>query len=85
MLYVHVLLIAPLGARHMPQGGADQHECRVPVRKAAYHAGSPADFPVEPFNHVISADAAILLFKGFGDFDVSIPMSPKFDGIGSEA
>lgn len=45
VLHVHVLLVAPLSTGHMAQSGADQHEVRVPVREAAYHASAAADLP----------------------------------------
>ena len=57
MLHVHVLPVAPLGTGHMAQPGTDQHEGGVAVREAAYHAGTAADLPVEPFNDVIGTDA----------------------------
>ena len=47
----------PLGAGHMAQPGTDQHESRVAVREAANHTGAAADLPVQPFNHIIGADA----------------------------
>ena len=45
VLHVHILLVAPLGAGHMAQSGADQHEGGVPVREATYHASAAADLP----------------------------------------
>ena len=50
MLHVHVLLVAPLGAGHMPEPRADQYERRITIRKATHHAGTSADLSVEPFN-----------------------------------
>ena len=58
MLHIYVLLVVPLGAGHMAQTGADQHEGRVAVRETAHHAGTAADFPVEPLNDVIGTDAS---------------------------
>lgn len=46
VLHVHVLLVAPLGAGHMAQPGADQHEGGVAVRETAHYTGSAADIPV---------------------------------------
>lgn len=58
MLHVHIFLVAPLGAGNMPESGADQHECRIAVRKTAHHAGAPADLTIQPFNDVVGADAS---------------------------
>ena len=57
VLHVHVFLAAPLGARHMAEPGADQHQGGVAVRERPHHAGSAADLTVQPLNHVIGADA----------------------------
>ena len=56
MLHVHVLLVAPLGAGHMAQSGADQHESRVAIRKTAHHTGTAADLPAQPLNDIVGAD-----------------------------
>ena len=56
--HVHVLLVSPLGAGHMAQPGADQHEGGVAVRETPHHASAAADFPVEPLNDVIGTDAS---------------------------
>ena len=56
MLHVHVLLVAPLGAGHMAQSGADQHEGGVAVRETAHHASAAADLPVESLNDVIGTE-----------------------------
>ena len=61
MLHVHILLAAPLGARHMAKAGADQHQGRVPIRERPYHAGPAADLAVQPLNHVVGADASPVL------------------------
>ena len=58
MLHVHVLLVAPLGAGHMAQPGADQHEGGVAVWETAHYTSAAADLPVEPFNDVIGTDAS---------------------------
>ena len=57
MLHIHVLLVAPLGARHMAEPGADQHQGRVAVRECSHHAGAAADLTVQPLDHVVGADA----------------------------
>ena len=57
MLHVHVLLVAPLGARHMAKPGADQHQGGVPVRERPNHAGSATDLAVPSLDHVVGADA----------------------------
>ena len=53
MLHIHVLLVAPLGAGHMAQPGADQHHSRIAVREGSHHAGPAADLPVQPLNYII--------------------------------
>ena len=57
MLHVHVFLVAPLGARHMAEPGADQHQGGVAVRECPHHAGAPTDLTVQPLDHVVGADA----------------------------
>ena len=57
VLYVHIFFAAPLRARHMAKPGADQHQSRVAVRERSHHAGSAADLPIQPLNHVVAADA----------------------------
>ena len=57
MLHVHVFLAAPLGARHMAQPRADQHQSGVPIRERSHHAGAAADLPVQPLNYVVGTDA----------------------------
>ena len=63
VLHVHVFLAAPLGARHMAEPGADQHEGEVAVREGLHHAGTSADLPVQPFNHVVRADPGPVLMR----------------------
>ena len=43
MLHVHVFLVAPLGARHMAQPRADQHQGGVAIGECSHHAGSAAE------------------------------------------
>ena len=57
MLYIHVLLVAPLGAGHMAQPGTDQHEDRVAIQETAHHTGAAADLPVQPLNYIVGPDA----------------------------
>ena len=57
VLHVHVFLVAPLGACHMAESRADQHQGGVPVRERPHHAGSAADLPVQPLDHIVGADA----------------------------
>lgn len=52
---------APLGASHMSQPGTDQHQSGVTVREAYNHTSAAADLPVQPFNHIIGADASPVL------------------------
>ena len=61
VLHVHVLLVAPLGARHVAQPCADQHQSGIAVREAANHTGAAADLPVRPLNHIIGTDASPVL------------------------
>lgn len=61
VLHVHVFLVAPLGSRHMAQPGADQYQSGVAVRERSHHAGSAADLTVQPFDHVVGADARPML------------------------
>ena len=56
VLHIHVLLVAPLGASHMAQAGADQHEDRVPIREGPHHPCAAADLPVKPLNHIVGSD-----------------------------
>ena len=61
MLHVHVFLAAPLGARHMAEPCADQHQGGVTVRKCPYHPRPSADLPVQPLDHVVGTDARPVL------------------------
>ena len=61
VLHVHVFLVAPLGARHMAEPRADQHQGGVAVRERSHHAGSAADLPVQPLDHVVGADTRPML------------------------
>lgn len=61
VLHVHVFLAAPLGARHMAEPGADQHQGGVAIGERPHHAGSAADLTVQPLNHVVGADARPVL------------------------
>ena len=57
VLRVHVILVAPLGARHMAKPCADQHQSRVTVRETTHHTGAAADLPVQPLNDIVGTDA----------------------------
>ena len=61
VLHVHIFLVAPQRARYMAKPGADQHQSRVAVRERSHHAGSAADLPVQPLDHVVGADARPVL------------------------
>ena len=61
VLHVHVFLVAPLGARHMAQPCADQHQGGVAVRERPHHAGSAADLPVQPLDHVVGTNTRPML------------------------
>ena len=41
VLHVHVFFAAPLGARHMAQPGADQHQGGVAIGECPHHTGVP--------------------------------------------
>ena len=58
MLHIHVLLVAPLGARYMAEPGTDQHQSRIAIREAAHYSGAAADLPVEPFHDIVGADTS---------------------------
>ena len=57
VLHVHVFLAAPLGARHMAQPCADQHQGGVAIGECPHHTGAPTDLTVQPLDHVVGADA----------------------------
>ena len=61
MLHVHVFLAAPLGARHMAQPRADQHQGGVAIGECPHHAGPAADLTVQPLDHIVGADARPVL------------------------
>ena len=61
MLYVHVLLVSPLGASHMAQAGTDQHEGGVTIREGTNHTGPAADLPIEPLDDIVGPDAGPML------------------------
>ena len=61
VLHVHVFLVAPLGACHMAQPRADQHQSRVAIGKCPHHASAAADLTVQPLDHVVGADACPML------------------------
>ena len=51
VLPVHVLLVAPLGTRHVAQPRADQHQGGVAIGERPYHPRPAADLPVQPLDH----------------------------------
>ena len=61
VLHVHVFLVAPLGARHMAEPGADQHQGGISIRERPHHPRPAADLPVQPLDHVVGADARPVL------------------------
>ena len=61
VLRVHVFLAAPLGARHMAESGADQHQGGISIRERSHHAGPAADLTVQPLDHVVGTDAGPML------------------------
>ncbi len=65
MLHVHVFLVAPLGTRHVAKPRANQHQGGVAIGECPHHTGAPADLTVQPFNHVVGADARPMLAGKF--------------------
>ena len=61
VLHVHVFLAAPLGACHVAQPRADQHQGGISVRERPHHAGSAADLTVQPLDHIVGTDAGPVL------------------------
>ena len=61
VLHIYVFLAALLGARHVAQPRADQHQGGVPIRKCPHHAGPAADLAVQPLDRVVGADARPVL------------------------
>ena len=57
VLHVHVLLVAPLGTRHVAESRADQHQGGVAIRECPHYAGPAADLTVQPFDHIVGTDA----------------------------
>ena len=45
----------------MAQPRSDQHQGRVAIGECPHHAGPAADFPVQPLDHVVGADARPVL------------------------
>ena len=61
VLHVHVFLVAPLGACHVAQPRADQHQGGISVRERPHHPRPSADLTVQPLNHVVGADTRPML------------------------
>ena len=61
VLHVHVFLVAPLGARHMAEPGADQHQGGVAIGECPHHTGPSADLTVQPLDHIVGTDARPML------------------------
>ena len=61
VLHIHVLLVAPLGACHVAESGADQHQGGVPIRERPHHAGPAADLTVQPLDHIVGTDVRPVL------------------------
>ena len=56
MPHVHVLFAAPLGARHMAQPRADQHQGGVAVGERPHHPRPATDLTIQPLDHIVGAD-----------------------------
>ena len=76
MHHVHVFLVAPLGARHVAQPCADQHQGGVAIGECPHHTGAPADLTVQPPNHVVGTDEGPVLANPMQKH-CSIPPSEK--------
>ena len=61
VLHVHVFLVAPLGARHMAEPGADQHQSGIAIGECPHHTGAPTDLTVQPLDHIVGADTRPML------------------------
>ena len=61
VLHVHVLFVAPLGTRHVAKPRANRHQGGVAIGECPHHTGAPADLTVQPFDHVVGADARPVL------------------------
>ena len=70
MLHIHVFLVTPLGAGHMAQPGADQHQSRIAIREGSHHTGAAADLPDQPLNYIIGTDPGPMLIGVFPKFCV---------------
>lgn len=55
--HVEVTPVGPFVRGGVPDARADEHERAVPVREAFHDARAPPDLAVEPFDHVVRADA----------------------------
>lgn len=51
------IYFAPLGACHMAQPRADQHQGGAPIRECPYPAEPAAALTVQPLDHVVGVDA----------------------------
>ena len=45
----------------MAKPGADRYQGGISVRERPHHAGSAADFTVQPLDHVVGTDASSML------------------------
>ena len=55
--HVEVAARGPFAGGGVPDAGTDEHERAPAVGEAARHAGATPDLAVEPFDHVVRADA----------------------------
>ena len=61
MLHIHVFLVAPLGACHVAEPCADQHQGGVPIRERSHHTCPAADLTIQPLDYIVGADARPML------------------------
>lgn len=61
MLHIHIILVTPLSSGYVAEPGTNQHGIRATVWKAAYHPGTTANLPVEPFYDIFYTDSTPML------------------------
>lgn len=61
MLHIHVFLVALLGAGHMTQSCADQHQSNVIFGECPYQTCPLTNLAGQSFTHVVGLDARLIL------------------------
>ena len=57
MLHIHIFFVAPLCTGNVSKTCADQHQRRIAIRETTDNACPTSNLLVQPFNHVVGADA----------------------------